>query len=175
MQDLQRALQSSPGLPFLTGPPTSAKQIRGHPSAPACFATITTELGSHHSGTQQVTSKGWGRREGAPPAHHGTLAVRRQAPARLCTPLEMRPSVLKTKQPLVSQLAPHARKLAAAGTAPARLERFNQPRCSDTHSPLHISASAPGPGYFPVLRGPLHTRLASYAAPGTTLGSLIGS
>ena len=68
VQGLQRvrgALQGSPGLPFLAGAPTSAKQVRVHPSAPACFATTTTELGSHHSGTQRVTGTGWGRREGS--------------------------------------------------------------------------------------------------------------
>lgn len=70
VQGLQRvrgALQGSPRLPFLTGPPTSAKQV-GVPSKCARLlhyhddgAGVTPTLA--HSGS---LAKGWGRREGSP-------------------------------------------------------------------------------------------------------------
>ena len=69
VQGLQRvrgALQGSPGLPFLAGRPIQPSRFGFIRVRPACFATTTTELGPHHSGTQRVTGTGWGRREGSP-------------------------------------------------------------------------------------------------------------
>ena len=169
LQGVRGALHGSPGLFCL--------DRAAHFSQAGLGSSECARLLRYHYDGAGVTPlwQGWGQAGEVPHAHHGTLTVRRQTPARLCTLLEMRPLSSENKAARgLAACAPRAQAGSSRHSASASCRKVNQPRCSATHSHLHKSAGARA-RLFPSLEGPLHTKIASYATRGTTLGSLIGS